>query len=503
MVTTYTVIGVVGLLIAIWCMAYVKAPPDVAFIISGFRKKRFVIGKAALRIPFLERLDKLALKLISVDVKTSTPVPTKEYIDISVDSVVNIKVSTKPDELELAAQNFLNKPTDYIMRVACEVLEGNMREIIGQMQLQEMINDRQKFAFLVKDNAAPDLAAMGLEIVSFNVQNFKDNNGVISNMGVDNVERIRKDAQIAKANAQRDVSIASSQAAKEANDADVAAKLEIAKKQNELKIKQAELQKEADTQQAIAEAAKGIMDEEQRKLREIKAGDANVAAQEKVIELKEREIAITERQLDAQIKKKADADKYAVQMKSDAALYETQKKADADLFKRAKDAEARQIEAERQANATKALAEAEKVKGENEAAVIKAKGEAEAEAIRLKGIAEAEALEKKANAMQLYGDAAKMDLQLQVAKAYVDRLPDVARGVAESYSKVDSIIMYGDQSSKLAGNVINTTSQIAEGLGKGLGIDLKSLLAGAFGTKVIDAVVSNNTADKTKKMLND
>ena len=282
-------------LLALVAASYVKAPPDMAFIISGFRKKKFIVGKAGLRIPFLERLDKLALKLISVDVKTSSPVPTKEYIDISVDSVVNIKVSNEIDRLELAAQNFLNKPTDYIMQVACEVLEGNMREIIGQMQLQEMINDRQKFAKLVKENADPDLAAMGLEIVSFNVQNFKDGNGVISNMGVDNVERIRKDAQIAKANAQRDVSIAESNAKKEANDAAVAAQLEIAKKQNDLRIKQAELKKESDTQMAIAEAAKGIMDEEQRKVKEIKAGDANVAAQEKIIELKEREIAITEK----------------------------------------------------------------------------------------------------------------------------------------------------------------------------------------------------------------
>lgn len=480
------VIGSIVLAVVLLIAAsYVKAPPDVCYIISGFRKKRFITGKAGLRIPFLERLDKLALKLISVDVKTSSPVPTKEYIDISVDSVVNIKVSNRAECLELAAQNFLNKPTDYIMRVACEVLEGNMREIIGQMQLQEMINDRQKFARLVKENADPDLAAMGLEIVSFNVQNFKDGGGVISNMGVDNVERIRKDAQIAKANAQRDVSIAESNAKKEANDAAVAAQLEIAKKQNDLKIKQAELKKESDTQVAIAEAAKGIMDEEQRKIREIKAGDANVAAQEKMIELKEREIAITEKKLDAEIKKKADADKYAVQMKSDAGLYETQKKSEAELFKRAKDAEAKQIEAERQANATKALAEAEKVRGENEAAVIKAKGEAEAEAIKLRGLAEAEALEKKADAMAKYGEAAKMDLQLQVAKSYIAALPNIAKGVAEGWSKVGSITMYGDQTAKINNGIIDTVAQISDAAKTTLGIDLKSMLAGVVGTKML------------------
>lgn len=484
--TSYIIIGaIVLLLLGLVAASYVKAPPDMSYIISGFRKKRFIVGKAGLRIPFLERLDKLALKLISVDVKTSSPVPTKEYIDISVDSVVNIKISNRPDLLELAAQNFLNKPTDYIMKVACEVLEGNMREIIGQMQLQEMINDRQKFANLVRENAAPDLAAMGLEIVSFNVQNFKDSNGVITNMGVDNVERIRKDAQIAKANAQRDVSIATSNAEKEANDAAVAAKLEIAKKQNDLLIKQAELKKESDTQMAIAAAAKGIMDEEQRKIREIKAGDANVAAQEKLIELKEREIAITERQLDAQIKKKADADKYAVQMRSDACLYETQKKAEAELAQRQRKAEAELYEQEKAAKAKEAVAAADLVKGTNEAEVIRLKGESEAAAIKAKLMSEAEGLERKAEALAKLNDAGKMEMQIQVAKAYIEQLPAIAKGVAEGWSKVGSITMYGDQTAKINNGIIDTVAQITDAAKSSLGIDLKSVLAGAIGTKLI------------------
>lgn len=489
---TNTLIGLTAIFaVALFAMSYVKAPPDMVYIISGFRKKRFIIGKAGFRIPFIERLDKLNLKLISVDVKTSSPVPTKEYIDISVDSVVNIKVSSKPEHLELAAQNFLNKPTDYIMKVACEVLEGNMREIIGQMQLQEMINDRQKFANLVRDNALPDLAAMGLEIVSFNVQNFKDSNGVISNMGVDNVERIRKDAQIAKANAQRDVSIAESNAKKEANDAAVAAQLEISKKQNDLKIKQAELKRESDTQMAIAEAAHDIQAEEQRKIKEIKVGDANVAAQEKMIELKEREIAITERQLDAQIKKKADADKYAVQMRSDASLYETQKKAEAELAQRQRKAEAEQYEAEREAEAKKALAAAELVKGENEAKVIQLKGDADAAARRAVLLAEAEGISKKADALARMNEVGQMEMQLQIAKAYIEQLPAIAKGVAEGWSKVGSITMYGDQTSKINNGIIDTVAQITDAAKTSLGIDLKSVLAGAIGTKLISNASKN------------
>lgn len=272
MIVIGSIVAAFALLVVV---SYVKAPPDVAYIISGL-KKRVVIGKASLRIPFLERLDKLSLRLISIDVKTATPVPTKEYIDVRVDAVVNVKVSSDPAKTALAAQNFLNRDSEYISAIAVEVLEGNMREIVGQMDLKEMISDRQKFGKMVLDNATPDLAAMGLEIVSFNVQNFKDENEVIVNMGVDNVEQIRKSAKIAKANAQRDIAIAEAAALKEANDSKVASELEIAKKQNDLAIKKAELKKESDTQLAIAEAAKGIMQEEQHKVKEIKAGDANI-----------------------------------------------------------------------------------------------------------------------------------------------------------------------------------------------------------------------------------
>ncbi|HOO80562.1 MAG TPA: flotillin family protein, partial [Lachnospiraceae bacterium] len=111
---------------------YKKAPPDTAFIISGLRKK-IIIGKASIKIPFFERLDKLSLKLIAIDVKTSTAVPTADYINIQVDAAVNIKISSQKDKLALAAENFLNQNTEYIAKIAREVLEGNMREIVGRM----------------------------------------------------------------------------------------------------------------------------------------------------------------------------------------------------------------------------------------------------------------------------------------------------------------------------------------------------------------------------------
>ena len=137
--------------IIIFLTGYVKASPDTAILISGLRKTpKVLIGKAGVKIPFLERKDELNLQLIPVDVKTSSAVPTADYINIRVDATVNVKISDSKDRLTLAAQNFLNKKPDYIGSVAREVLEGNVREIVGKMALEEMVSDRQKFAALVK-----------------------------------------------------------------------------------------------------------------------------------------------------------------------------------------------------------------------------------------------------------------------------------------------------------------------------------------------------------------
>ena len=161
-ITALPIVLAVIVVLVIITQGYVKAPPDHAFIISGLRKTpKVLIGKAGVKIPFFEKKDELSLQLIPIDVKTSSAVPTADYINIKVDAAVNVKISDTPDLLNLAAQNFLNRKVDYIASVAREVLEGNMREIVGKMELQEMVSDRQKFANLVKENAEPDLAAIG------------------------------------------------------------------------------------------------------------------------------------------------------------------------------------------------------------------------------------------------------------------------------------------------------------------------------------------------------
>lgn len=249
---------VVVILVLVLATGYVKASPDTAFIISGLRKQpKVLIGKAGIKIPFLEKKDALNLQLIPIDVKTSSAVPTADYINIRVDAAVNVKISDDEQRLGLAAQNFLNQPTDYIKQVAREVLEGNMREIVGKMNLEEMVSDRQKFATLVKENSEPDLAAMGLDIVSFNVQNFVDENGVIENLGVDNIVKIQKNAAISRAESEKEIARAQAITKKEANDAQVSSELEIAnaiaKAQKEKALVKAEADRESKEAQINAE----------------------------------------------------------------------------------------------------------------------------------------------------------------------------------------------------------------------------------------------------------
>ena len=467
---------------------YLKAPPDVAYVISGLRKKpRILVGQAGIRVPFFERVDKLALGAIQIDVKTKTAVPTAEYINVKVDSTVSVRVGKEPEMIALAAQNFLNTNRETIAAKINDLLEGNIREIVGQMKLTEMVSDRKAFSEKVQSNVVPDLARFGLELVSFNVQNFFDENGVIENLGIDNVEQIRKNAAIAKSDAQREIAIAEAENAKASNDAKVKAAEDIAKRNNDLAIKQAELKQESDTKKAQADAAMAIEAENQRKLKEIALANANLAKQEKEIELKEREVAIKERALEAEIKKTAEAKKYAEQQEADARLYAAQKAADADLFERQRKAEAAKIEAEKKAEAEKALAEALKIKALAEAEGERAKGEAEAAAIRAKAQAEADGLMQKAEAMKQYGEAAKMDMQMEALKLYFEQLPAIAQAVGEGYQGVDKIVMLGNDSGQLAGNIMSTTTQISEGLSQSIGIDLKTLMAGLIGGRVAAA----------------
>ena len=477
--------GIIAVLVILFFISYKKVPKNRIGIRVGPFGSKTVTGKAIFVIPFLQRIDYMTLENIQVDFVSRDSIPTQDAINIKVDAVANIAVSQDPETMKKAAAKFIGYNTADIAAVVTPVLEGNIREIISQIKLKDLIQgDKKVLSEKVVENVKPNLFDLGLELTTFNIQNFKDDNGVINNLGIENTVAISKDAAKAKAAAEAEVKIAQAQADKDANDARVAAELEIAQKQNDLAIKKANLQLQADTEAAKAEAAKGIETENQRKVLEIKAADANIAKQEKQIEIQEKEVAIKEKALDAEVKKTAEAEKFAAQQKADADLYTRQKRAEAEAFELQRQAEAEAFTRQKKA-------EAEKVAMENEAAgkkalaeAIQSQGEAEAAAIKAKLVAEADGMREKAEALKEYGDAAKQQMQLDALKVYFEQLPKIAEASGKAYQNVDKIYMYGGDSSKLQGDMMKTITQVSEGLGETLGIDLKTLAAGLVGGKV-------------------
>lgn len=477
-----SIVGIVVLiLIATILLSYVKVKPNEAFIITGPRKSsRVITGKATFRIPFFERIDVISLDIIQVDIKTTSAVPTNEFIDIFVDGVANIKVRSIEEDIKRAGEIFLSVGQDHVKKIAEEILEGNMREIIGQMKLTELVQNRDKFADEVRTTAMQDMEKMGLEIINITIQNFTDSNGVIQDLGVDNIEQIRKDASIAKAEANRDVEVKTSEAKEVANQARIIAELRIAEQNTDLELKKASLKRKSETEKATADAAYAIRKAEEQQKINIAEQNAAIARKEKEIELKEREVEVEERHLEAVVKKSAEADKYAAQLK-----------AEAELYTRTKDAEAELAEETNQAEAIKVQAEAELVKQSREAEAIKLIAEAEKEAslaralgIEAVGLAEAKAIEEKALAMKKMEEAAVLGLVLDSGV-----LPAIVEAAAAPLAKTDKIVMYGEgNAAKLSKDIMKTGTNILEGVKESLGIDLGGLLSGAMGGVVASKV---------------
>lgn len=462
----YASIFLIAALVAlIFILGYVKAPPDVAYIISGLRKNpKVLIGKAGVKIPFLERVDKLIVRQISIDIKSEGYIPTQDFIGVDVDAVAKVRVKTDPDGIQLAMKNFLNMSEHDFNTAIADSLQGNMREIIGTITLKEICNDRKKFGDEVQSKAQTDMNALGIEIISCNIQRVTDENNLINSLGQDNMSKIQKDAAVAKAEADRDIAIARAHAKKQSNDAEVESDMQIAQKQNDLAIKRAELKVREDTKKAEADAAYEIQKQEQQRSIETATVNAQIAKTEREAELKSKEVEVKKQSLDAEIRAAADAERYRKEQEAQAALYQRQK-----------EAEAVRYEQEQVAEATKKAAEAARFAKEQEAAGIAAVGKAEAEAIQAKALAEAEGIDRKAEAMKKYGEAA-------IVEMVMDALPQIAKNVAEPLSKVDKITMYGEgNSAKLLGDIVNGTTQVTEGIAAGMGIDIKSLLAGALG----------------------
>jgi len=435
-------------------ISYVKAPPSNAYIISGLSKEpRVLIGSGGFRIPFFERLDVVYLGQISVDIKTDVSVPTKDFINVDVDAIAKVRVTPTSEGTRLAAKNFLNMTPQQITEQLKESLQGNMREIIGTLELKPLNNDRDGFSDQVMKKASPDMAKLGIEIISCNIQNVTDKEGAIKDLGADNLARIKKDAAINRAIAERDVKVEVAKAEKESNDARVDADTAIAEKNNDLALKKAALKKQADTAQADADAAYAIQQQEQQKTINIKTVEAEIEKTRQEKTLTQEKVEIKANELKAAIEKQADADKYKVTKSAEAEL--EQKKREA---------------------------EATKYAMEQEAAGIRAKGEAEAYAIQKKGEAEALAMDKKAEAYKKYNNAA-------VVQMLVGVLPEVVKNVAEPISAIQEVKVFSGGGaeggiSSISGQVPVAIRQAFDVVKETTGVDMAEIMkAGTFDAK--------------------
>lgn len=389
-------------------------------IVSGFGQTRSVSGKGTFVIPGLQRVDTLALGAVQVQLSTENEIPTQDAILIHACAVANFQIGQTPELIEIASKNYLNMDKAEMTRQVTEVMLGKMREVIGQMDLKELMRDRESFNHKVFEGSRDDLANLGLELRTFNVQDFSDSQGIIRSMGADQAAEIKKEAELKKT------------ADKAAAEADMVKQTVTAEKQRELYVAQQE---------------------------------AQIAAETKKVELAERQVAVKERELDATVRKQAEADRYAAEQKADAELYtrtknaeaakvEAQNKSDADLYSAQKTAEGVSAKA-------KAEAEATRLKGEADGAAEKAHGEGVAAGIK----AQTEAYNGMENAYLL-------------ANRYIDVMPEVAEAVAKPLTAVDSIKMYGDgNATKLVRDTTGMVDQVTSGLKDATGIDLTELLS--------------------------
>ena len=455
--------AVAAALIVFCFLCYKKAPPTQAIVVTGLglARPKVVCGRGVFVLPVVQRADRLNMRLLKIDVKTpETGVKTKEGVSLWLDSVVTVQVysensTVSDDEVRAAGyddikkyinsrqqsaiSNFLGMDEAHINEKINDVLQGNLREIVSEMTVDQILTNRKQMAVSVVENARPDLAKMGLEVVTFNVQDVKDavdamghNHGVIEAIGVEQEELVKKRASIAKAEAERDVSCAKAAAAMAANEKEIEAQTAIAKRNNELQLAKSKLKAEADKAAADAQAA-GMIQTNLR-AREVKESeaDAEIAKQKKMVDLAAQEAEVQQRKLDAEVRKQADAE----------------------LYRRQKEAEAQKYEAERAAEAAKFAKQQE------------------AEGIALVGRAEAEAMKQKAEAYKQYNDAAVAEMMIKV-------LPDIAKSVAQPLSAIDKVSIIGGDAggvSGISGNVPVLMAQTIEAMKEATGIDMKEIV---------------------------
>jgi flotillin len=475
----FIVIGLVVFLvlafIAVFITKYRTAGPDEALIITGSylgaknvhvdesgNKIKIIRGGGAFILPVFQQAEPLSL--LSSKLEVSTPeVYTEQGVPVMADGTAIIKIGGSIEEIATAAEQFLGKPKEDRENEAREVLEGHLRSILGSMTVEEIYKNRDKFSQEVQRVASQDLAKMGLVIVSFTIKDVRDKNGYLESLGKPRIAQVKRDADIATAEAEKETRIKRAEADKDAQKAELERATEIAEAEKENQMKIADFRREQDVAKARADQAYDL--ETARSKQEVTEQEMQIKIieRQKQIELEEKEILRRERQYDSEVKKKADADRYAVEQA-----------AAADKARQLAEADANQYRIE-----SLAKAEAEKIRldGLAKAEAERAKGETEADIIRLKGLAEAEAKQKIAEAFEQYGQAAVLEM-------IVNMLPEYAKQVAAPLSNIDKITVVdtgggsGENggANKITGYATNLMSTLQESLKASSGIDVKELI---------------------------
>jgi len=479
----WIVIGIVAILlialISIFMAKYKTAGPDEALIVTGSylgsknvhvdesgNKIKIIRGGGAFILPVFQQSEPLSLLSSKLDVSTPE-VYTEQGVPVMADGTAIIKIGGSIGEIATAAEQFLGKTKQDRENEAREVLEGHLRSILGSMTVEEIYKNRDKFSQEVQRVASHDLAKMGLVIVSFTIKDVRDKNGYLESLGKPRIAQVKRDADIATAEADKETRIKKAEADKDAKKAELERATEIAEAEKENQMKIADYRRDQDIAKARADQAYDL--ESARSKQEVTEHEMQIKIieRQKQIELEEKEILRREKQYDSEVKKKADADRYAMEQAAEANKRREIAEADANQYR---------IESQ-------AKAEAEKVRvdGLAKAEAEKAKGETEAEIIRLKGLAEAEAKRKIAEAYAQYGQAAILDMVL-------DMLPEYAKQVASPLANIDKITVVDTGSdgsnggaNKVTGYATNLMSTMQESLKASAGIDVKELLENLSG----------------------
>lgn len=455
---------IVLMLLIVFVAKYQTAKPDEALIISGSylgsknvhadesnNKIKIVRGGGAFVLPVFQRSNRISLLSSKLDVSTPE-VYTEQGVPVMCDGTSIIKIGSSVEEIATAAEQFLGKTREELENEAREVLEGHLRSILGSMTVEEIYQNRDKFSQSVQEVASVDLAKMGLIIVSFTIKEVRDKNGYLDSLGKPRIAQVKRDADIAEAEALKETRIKKAEAEKESQAAELQRQTEIAESLKEKELKLATYKQEQDVARAKADQAYNLESAREQQQVIEQEMQVKVVERQKQIELEEKEIIRREKQYDSEVKKKADADRYAKEQEAQAQKVKEVTEAEAEQFR---------IEALAQAQANQ----------------TRLAGQAEAEATLAKGKAEAEAKQKIADAFKEYGEAAVLSMVIEM-------LPQLMREAAQPLGNIEkiSVVDTGNSSGEAGGanrvtsyatNLLSTTQ---ETLKETTGLDIKDIL---------------------------